>query len=62
MPISLSIIILTILEVQWLIKVIRGQIIVVKGHVVQNRKKVVTYDTSGAHLSFNIHLTYVPKC
>ena len=62
MPIFLEIIILTILEVERSQKVIRGQIMVMRGHMVKNRKERFSHIISlGAQLSFDIHHAYVPN-
>ena len=62
MPIFLSIIILTILEVERSKKVIRGQIMVMRGQIVKNRKERLSRIISlGAHLSFDIHHAHVQK-
>ena len=62
MPIFLAIIILSILEVKRSKKVIRGQIMVMRGHMVKNRKerlsRIISLD---AQLSFDIHHAYVQK-
>ena len=63
MPIFLAIIILTILEVERSKKAIRGQIMVMGGHMVKNSKDRLSHMISlGAQLSFDIHHAYVPKC
>ena len=55
--------ILTILEVKRSKKVIRGQIMVMRGHMVKSRKERLSHMISlGAQLSFDIHHAYVPKC
>ena len=62
MPIFLAIII-TILEVERSRKVIRGQIMVMRNHMVKNRKERLSHIISlGAQLSFDIHHAYVPNC
>ena len=59
----LVIIILSILEVKRSKKVIRGQIMVMRGHMVKSRKERLSHMISlGAQLSFDIHHAYVPKC
>ena len=55
-PIFLVIVILTILEVKRSKKVIRGQIMVMRGHMVKSRKERLSHMISlGAQLSFDIH-------
>ena len=62
-PIFLVIVLLTILEVKRSKKVIRGQIMVMRGHMVKSRKERLSHMISlGAQLSFDIHHAYVPKC
>ena len=62
MPIFLAII-LTILEVERSRKAIRGQIMVMGGHMVKNSKDRLSHMISlGAQLSFDIHHAYVPYC
>ena len=62
-PIFLVIVILTILEVKRSKKVIRGQIMVMRGHMVNSRKKMLSLMISlGVKLFFDIHHAYVPKC
>ena len=52
-PIFLFIILLSILKVERLKKFIRGQIMVMRGHMVKRRnEKVVTYDILGCQASF----------
>ena len=61
--IFLVIIILSILEVKRSKKVIRGQIMVIRGHMVNSRKERLSHMIPlGAQLSFDIHHAYVPKC
>ena len=62
-PIFLVIVILTILEVKRSKKVIRGQIMVMRGHMVKNSKDRLSHMISlGAQLSFDIHHAFVPNC
>ena len=58
MPNFKAIVILTILEVS--IKIIKGQVMVIRGHMIQNSKKVVTYPSVRA--GYDIHQVYVLKC
>ena len=62
MPIYLAIIILTILEVERSRKAIRGQIMVMGGHMVKNSKDRLSHMISlGAQLSFDMHQAYAPN-
>ena len=61
MPIFFAII-LTILEVERSNKVIGGQIMFMRGHIVKNRKEGLSHIISlGAQFSFDIHHSYDPN-
>ena len=61
-PNFLTIIIWTLFDFWRLIKVIIGQFRVMRGNIIQNSKKFVSYDVLQWSAFFDIHHAYVPKC
>ena len=62
MSIFVVIAMLTSIEVWGSIKVIRGQLRVMRGHIIKNSKMFATYDILRCSAFFEIHHAYVPNC